>query len=374
MLATLGAGMAAYAFLREPLRVRLDRLTLHLPGADGHLPPQGLRILHLSDTHFRGQNWREHAKIQSTLAACAGLDYDILIHTGDFLHEDRGLTNVLKLLDALPRPRLGAYAVFGNHDYSVYSHAGMLSRAWSRFRTIQQNGHAPAAPFEVQPTAAAQSAGDARIVYRRFVKWQHTYLVADVDPNAVTARQNGTRTSPLTYARTVYEFGQYFANSPLDLKRTGRNDVSTLEAALVARGFRLLHNRCIRLSQAEAGVDIYLAGVDDVVEGTPELDRALAEIPNDAPTVLLSHNPDILGNPAVGRVDLVLAGHTHGGQIVLPVLGAVHTQTEHLRRREVSGYLRRGKTQVYITRGIGEGIPLRFGAAPQATLLTLLPA
>jgi predicted MPP superfamily phosphohydrolase len=55
-------------------------------------------------------------------------------------------------------------------------------------------------------------------------------------------------------------------------------------------------------------------------------------------------------------------------------LGAAHTQTEHLRRHEVSGYLRRGPTQVYITRGIGEGIPVRFGAAPQITLLTVLPA
>ena len=77
---------------------------------------------------------------------------------------------------------------------------------------------------------------------------------------------------------------------------------------------------------------------------------------------------------AVAVALMVLAGHTHGGQIVLPVIGALHTQTKHLRRREVAGYLRRGKTQVYITRGIGEGIPLRFGAAPQVTLLTLLPA
>jgi predicted MPP superfamily phosphohydrolase len=374
MLATLGAGMAAYAFLHEPLRVRLEQLTLHLPGAAGHLPPQGLRILHLSDTHFSGKNWREQPKIKSILHTCAGLDYDILIHTGDFLHYDSGLANVLQLLDALPRPRLGSYAVFGNHDYSVYSHAGMIPRTWSKFREFQHEHGQDDVQFEVKPAAPGRNADEARTIYRSFVKWQNTYLVADV--NAAPAARGGKLggTSPLTYARTVYAFGQYFANSPLELKRTGRNNVSALEEALEARGIHLLHNCYVRLTQEEAGVDIYLAGVDDVVEGTPELSRALAEIPYDAPTILLSHNPDILTDPGIDQVDLVLAGHTHGGQIVLPLLGAVHTQTAHLRRCEVSGYLRRGKTQVYITRGIGEGIPLRFGAAPQVTLLTLLPA
>jgi predicted MPP superfamily phosphohydrolase len=354
MLSTAGVGMAGYAFLREPLHVQLDRLTLHLPGAVGHLPPGGLRVLHLSDTHFRGQDWREQPKMRSILRACDGLDYDILVHTGDFLHYDSGLPNVLTLLDKLPRPRLGAYAVFGNHDYSVYSHADLLPRAWTKFQAIQQNNGA--SPYAGVPTA------------------QHAGLPAQGgSPRRMVAAEMRTM-SPLTHVRAAYAFGQYVANSPLDLKRTGQNNVTALEAALCVRGFELLHNRYVRLVHPEAGVDLYMAGVDDVVEGTPQLRQALAEIPYDAPTVLLSHNPDILTDPDIEQVDLVLSGHTHGGQIVLPLVGAVHTQTQHLHRREVSGYLRRGKTQVYITRGIGEGIPLRFGAAPQVTLLTLMPA
>ena len=161
---------------------------------------------------------------------------------------------------------------------------------------------------------------------------------------------------------------------PLDFKRAGNNDVNALEAALAARQIQTLHNRYVHLTHPEMGLDIYMAGVDDVVEGTPELRRALDEIPYDAATILLSHNPDILVEPGIEQADLVLSGHTHGGQIVLPLLGAAHTQTNHLRRKEVSGYLRRGKTQVYITRGVGEGIPFRFGAAPQITLITVLPA
>jgi predicted MPP superfamily phosphohydrolase len=90
--------------------------------------------------------------------------------------------------------------------------------------------------------------------------------------------------------------------------------------------------------------------------------------------LLLSHNPDILLEPGIEQADLILAGHTHGGQIVLPWLGAANTNSDYLPRHEVSGYLQRGKTQVYISRGVGEGIPIRLGASPQIALITVKPA
>jgi predicted MPP superfamily phosphohydrolase len=127
-------------------------------------------------------------------------------------------------------------------------------------------------------------------------------------------------------------------------------------------------------ADASDHIDLYIAGVDDVVEGAPDVLQALAGIPQDAPTLLLSHNPDILEEPGIEQVDLVLSGHTHGGQVVLPLVGPAHTQSQYLKRSEVAGHLWRGKTQVYITRGIGEGIPLRLGAAPQVTLITLVKA
>lgn len=331
LLAGVGATVAGYGFLREPLRVKLDRMTIRLPNANGHLPPHGLRILHLSDSHFRGDQWREQPKIDSVRRACAGLDYDLLIHTGDFVHEDEGLPNVLAMLDSLPKPRLGSFAVFGNHDYTTYSHSELLPRAWAKFNEIHQTN------------------------------------------TSYNGNGTHTRSSTMAHLRTVVAFGNYFANSPLDLKRTGRNDVNALEAALLERDIIPLHNRSQRLQCTESGIDCYFAGVDDVTEGSPDLQAAMRDVPQGIPTILLSHNPDILTEVGVERAQLVLAGHTHGGQIVLPLLGAAHTQTNHLKRREVSGYLRRGNTQVYITRGIGEGIPIRFGAPPQVTLITVLP-
>lgn len=328
VLAGIGAGLASYAYFREPLHVSFDRLTIRMPQAQQRLPAGGLRILHISDTHFRGLDWRERPKIDAIRRVCANLDYDLLVHTGDFLHNDGGLDNILKLLDSLPAPRLGAFAVLGNHDYTTYSANHMLSRSWATFSAME-NGNHP----------------------RSWVlPWQH--------------------------AARLVRFGRFLANVPFDLKRTGHNDVNRLQEELAARNFQILRNKAVHLSLepgSGAVIDLYIAGVDDFTEGTPDLSSALSQVPPDAPTLLLSHNPDILIDAAASRADLILSGHTHGGQIVLPWYGPAHTHTEHLPRREASGYLRRGRTQVFISRGVGEGIPLRFGASPQVALLTLLP-
>lgn len=318
--ATLG-----YALLVEPMDVRLECLTVRLPHAANRLSAQGLRILHLSDTHFQGRAWREPAKIDRIRRLVEDLEYDLLIHTGDFLHFDSGLANVCALLDILPRPRLGSYGVLGNHDYRHYNMGEALPRMWRTFQRLEATRRAEANVFE------------------------RAFLAATNWPRYV----------------------RYVRNMPLDGRRTGANDATQLEATLADRGMALLHNRAVRLQQPAMGLDIFLAGVDDVTEGRPHLGESLHDIPPGAPVVLLSHNPDILASPQIDQVDLVLAGHTHGGQIRLPLWGPAHTQTEHLSRAEVSGYFQRGRTHVYITRGVGEGIPLRFGAGPQLALITV---
>ena len=326
MLMGVGAGLAGYSILHEPLNIHLEELTIQLPKASGHLPAQGLRILHLSDTHFRGLAWREQAKIDRIRRLTAGLSYDLLVHTGDFWHEETGLQNLLTLLDVLPRPRLGGYGVFGNHDHVCYSHSDMLVRNWERYQRENgktSNGH--------PPTLSEQ-------------------------------------------AREFYAFARFFMNKPFVLKRVHFNNKELLRRALADKGIEILNNRTVHLvdrpGQAD-GVDLYLAGVDDLSEGWPDIPKALDGVPPERPVVILSHNPDILEWPGIERADIVLSGHTHGGQIVLPWFGPVHTHSDHLPRHEVAGRLQRGNTQVYVTRGVGEGIPLRFGARPQIALITV---
>lgn len=322
-----GAGILLYAHEIEPLDIQLERLTIRLPRAAGRLPAQGLRILHLSDSHFHGggRTRREHAKIERVRALTSGLDYDLLVHTGDFIHFDDGLENVLRLLDAVPRPRVGAYGVFGNHDYTHYAMEEALPRMWRTFR-------------------AAEHAAD----------------------------QRRSRAARLLAAATRWpRYIRYVRNTPLDGRRTGSNDAARLNATLERWGMTMLHNCATHLHRPDIGLDIHLAGVDDVIEGRPRLGDSLQGIPESAPVILLSHNPDIIASPQLPRVDLVLSGHTHGGQIRVPLWGVAHTQAEHLPRRHVSGFFRVGETQVYITRGIGEGIPLRFRAGPQITLIEI---
>ena len=330
-LAGLGAGtgaaLAGYAYWREPFDVRLDRLTLRLPNSRGRIPASGLRLLHLSDFHFGGAEPREGRKVARVRQVVAGLEYDLLIHTGDFLHYNTGMENVFALLDVLPTPRLGAFSVMGNHDYAVYKMSKAVGYTWRNF------------------VAKESRRGAGNPTYR-----------------PLTRQEN---------ARRYLRFALHLLHNRIDGEPSGVNDVPRLRYELERRGMRVLHNCSVRLQSGET--DLFLAGVDDLQEGHPDLAAAFAGVDDGAPLLLLSHNPDILQAPAAHRADLVLAGHTHGGQIVLPFLGAAHTQTDILSRADASGYMRLGDTQIYISRGLGEGIPLRFGAPPHLTLLTLLP-
>ena len=329
-VAGLGAALGGYALFYEPFDVRTERLAVRLLRDKGGLPREGLNILHLSDTHFRGADRREHAKIAQVRRAIAGEKIDLLIHTGDFLHKDSGLDNVLALIDSIPKPRLGAYAVSGNHDHVIYNLRRAPLYSWRLFRARESENGAGSVARSTLETADSGRSGLGDIL----------------------------------------RFGRYLFQIGFDGEPVGVNDIGRLRRELEYRGMQFLDNRAVQLG--ETGV--YLVGIEDLMEGRPDLQGSLEGVPQDAPTVLLSHNPDIIEAAAAGRADLILAGHTHGGQIVLPLIGPTHTQTEQLSRREASGYSRRGRTQVYVHRGLGEGIPVRFGAPPHVTFIRLLPA
>lgn len=378
ILSGMGVGLAGYALLHEPVAIELERLTLRLPNAKGRLPHNGLKILHLSDTHFQNFGWRERTKIERVRRLTAELEYDLLVHTGDFWHNEAGIENISTLLNLLPKPRLGAFGVLGNHDYVCYSHSDILLRNWERYQqqnrngvwgaggaaTNGTNGHAPsngALPLgQLNGLVADRANGQAH----------GASSMHDAHKGVAT-----TSTSWLEFAQNSLQFLRYFMNVPFDLERVSLNNVRLLIEMLDQHGIQILHNRSIHLCYHPGepdGVDLHLAGVDDVSEGVVDLASAWSDVPDDSLKILLSHNPDILEDPASRRADLILSGHTHGGQVSLPLLGAAHTQSIHLGRREAAGYMRRGQTHVYVTRGIGEGIPLRFGAKPQITLLTIL--
>jgi uncharacterized protein len=136
-------------------------------------------------------------------------------------------------------------------------------------------------------------------------------------------------------------------------------------------GVVVLVNQCHRLTRGYATVRI--AGLDDLREGTID-GSAGCDVDEDVPTVVLSHNPDgILRLAPRLRADVVLAGHTHGGQVVLPGVGALVRMARTCGRTTASGWVPNARAPLYVTRGLGEQrpLPMRLNCPPELLVLQL---
>jgi uncharacterized protein len=133
--------------------------------------------------------------------------------------------------------------------------------------------------------------------------------------------------------------------------------------------------RTLTVSDEAGEARLCIAGVDDLAEGAPDLGMLAAGGRRDF-TILLAHNPDQAerARRSVDRVDLILSGHTHGGQVRLPVLGAIVNSAERADLYE-AGVRRRPWTQVYTSRGVGTvRLRVRFLTRPEVAVLTLSAA
>lgn len=140
-------------------------------------------------------------------------------------------------------------------------------------------------------------------------------------------------------------------------------------------GCHVLTNRSLVLNGRreldDTGKGLWLCGIDDLWAGEPLLNETLAHIPPDQPRVVLCHNPDVAEQQQGPRVDLMVSGHTHGGQVRLPAVGTPILPSQY-GQKYASGLVQGPAYKVYVSRGVGSsGLPVRFGVPPEVTLFEL---
>lgn len=148
-------------------------------------------------------------------------------------------------------------------------------------------------------------------------------------------------------------------------------DPARVEAALDAASIPVLEDRAVPITHGDCR--FWLAGVSDYWEGPHDLAQALGGVPPSAPTLLLTHNPDLF--PAVpARVTLSIAGHTHGGQVYIPGIGRPIVPSTDGERFAI-GHIVEGGRHFFVSSGVGTSIiPVRFLVPPEVSFLTLRPA
>lgn len=168
----------------------------------------------------------------------------------------------------------------------------------------------------------------------------------------LVARELGALEAPL---------GRFAVLGNHDWRRTGNG----MWRALTEVGIPVLENRAV-----DAGRNLFVAGLADLRSRRPDLPGALADVPPDAPVLLLAHDPDVF--PYVSeRVSLTLSGHTHGGQIAIPRLRSMAIPSRY-GERYARGHIVEHGRHLYVSSGLGtSGLPLRALAPPEVVVLEL---
>lgn len=142
-------------------------------------------------------------------------------------------------------------------------------------------------------------------------------------------------------------------------------------AALEAADITVLEDRAIRL-EGGAASGVWIAGISDLWTRDANVALALSQVTDDGPVVAITHNPDVF--PRVpAQVALTLAGHTHGGQIDLPLFGPPVVPSDHGGRFAAGHVVEHGR-DLFVGTGVGTSIfPVRIAVVPRVDVLTLVP-
>jgi uncharacterized protein len=148
-----------------------------------------------------------------------------------------------------------------------------------------------------------------------------------------------------------------------------RVDADQVTQALEKVQIKVLRNASARIDLK--GDSLWIGGVDEYMYGQSDIRKAMTNVPRSQPRILLAHNPEIIDEAARHQVDFVLAGHTHGGQIKIPYMRSLNIVTQP-GREILEGFVRNGRTQMYISRGLGKVVvPVRILCPPEIPVFYL---
>lgn len=155
------------------------------------------------------------------------------------------------------------------------------------------------------------------------------------------------------------------------LHSDGTEEGHAIADALRAAGITVLHNEGRRLHHS--GKSLWLAGCDSSWAGHADVLAAMSGRGSDEPCLALIHEPDLAFDVEAQGADLILAGHTHGGQVRIPFFGTPYTLRVDARIGIASGFQRIAAGWLHITAGLGHTVPLRFLVPPEVVWLDCQP-
>jgi predicted MPP superfamily phosphohydrolase len=205
-------------------------------------------------------------------------------------------------------------------------------------------------------------------IVERTNQLQPEMIVILGDYIAGDGRRHEPKILPETFAPILKNF-----NAPLGVYSVlGNHDWwyngARVRQALEQNGIKVLENEAFKVERS--GTSFWVVGFADLWTRPQRVVEALAQAPQNVPIIAITHNPDIFPRLPT-YVPLLLAGHTHGGQIRLPLIGPV-VQPSRISKNYARGHVIENGRHLFVTTGIGTSIiPVRFGVTPEIVLLTV---
>lgn len=160
----------------------------------------------------------------------------------------------------------------------------------------------------------------------------------------------------------------YAVRNALGIRRYPRLHRRVAES-LIRRGIRVLQNELLTVDVD--GIRYQISGVDDLWSRRCRPDVALAELDSALPHIMLAHHPRTIEMLNNCRCDLMLSGHTHGGQIHSQRFGAVTLGRK--MKRYAAGLYTHGQSRLYVNKGVGFGMKIRYNRRPEIAVFDLVP-